>query len=1115
MFIALVLSLVSAPAVTGTDQQRVADAVLNVLFIGDRGHHQPEARLAQVYGPLLRVGFAIDWEDDLAFITRERLRDYDCVMMYANQPQHRVVPTAFMSALSDYVRAGGGLVALHCTSGCFMESPEWLEMVGARFVSHGAEIFQQQVVASEHQVMKGWANFKSWDETYVQTHHPDQRVVLAMRGDEPWTWVRQEGRGRVFYTASGHDQRTWSDPGFLDLLIRALDWCSGPEATARRQAWHVPGFDYAEHEWVPNYEERSPHPKMQLVSTPQQARAALIVPAGFEAQVFASEPMVVNPIAMAWDEGGRCWVVESPDYPNTVDPDHVGNDRISILEDTDGDGFADKKTVFKNGLNLPTSILKVKGGVIVTQSPDLLFLADTDGDDKCDKVEVLFSGFGRWDTHAGPSSLRWGPDNSIWGAVGYASFKHADGASFGSGLWRWQQNEDEPEFMAQFTNNTWGLGLRADGEVFGSTANGAPSFFMGIPKPLLAVTAPDAPGAQLVSNTALFHPALAELRQGDYFGQYTAAAGHSFASGPQMPAGWNERTAFICGPTGHLVGRLDSYPVGSGWNTRDAFNFCVSLDDWFCPVQAEVGPDGAVWIADFSQFIILHNLPGNPERGLPKIEYGDGNAHLNPLRDSEHGRIFRVFRSDSAATDIDLSAATTKQLVAELSNTSRFWRTTARRLLVEGQQADAVSVLTQELINGSPLGLMEALRTLKSFAVLDNPSLRPSLVNALHHFEPMVQKVALEVLPATSTGAALLAASGLLDSESPDLRRHALLAAARMPESDALGVALVGRAVLEDQQDAWLPQALAVAIAAHPLPFLQAAEPLIVTEQPDKGKNIFTNPDFELADPEASSSPLAWSPRTYSGGAEHLWVEDGGRDGSGALLIRSSEGADTSWFTEVEVEPNTRYLLAGWVRTVGLTHPGETHGALLNVHPRHAVTNRVQEDSDWTRVEHVFETGSGERTLSINCLYGGWGQSTGEAYYDDLELISLGPAQDLSALVELARKLAGAGIGIAEATSNVDLLEDGDAAAGKEVFLNNPVVACNRCHAIGGSGGGVGPDLTGVGQRLTAEKILESILDPNAELSADWTAPSSAMPALRPFLSDQQIRDLVAFLRQQ
>jgi len=83
------------------------------------------------------------------------------------------------------------------------------------------------------------------------------------------------------------------------------------------------------------------------------------------------------------------------------------------------------------------------------------------------------------------------------------------------------------------------------------------------------------------------------------------------------------------------------------------------------------------------------------------------------------------------------------------------------------------------------------------------------------------------------------------------------------------------------------------------------------------------------------------------------------------------------------------------------------------------------------------------------------------------------------------------------------------------VFLNNPVVACNRCHAIGGSGGGVGPDLTGVGQRLTAEKILESILDPNAELSADWTAPSSAMPALRPFLSDQQIRDLVAFLRQQ
>jgi putative membrane-bound dehydrogenase-like protein len=1105
MFPALCLLLMASPA-------QDPGARLNVLFIGDRGHHQPEARLHDVYGPLVRKGFAIDWEDQLEFISRERLADYDCVVMYANQPQHTVVPPKFFQALRGFVQDGGGFVALHCTSGCFMQSQEWLEFVGARFVSHGTGVFKQEVIEPEHPVYKGWENFTSWDETYVQTHFPADRVVLSKRGDEDWSWVRKVGKGRIYYSASGHDARAWAQPAFLDMLVRAMDWTAGAAAAQARRAWREPQFQLAEHDWVPNYEGRDPQSRLQLPSTPEQARAALIVPAGFRAEVFAAEPMVINPIALAWDERGRCWVAESPDYPNTLDENHVGKDRISILEDTDGDGRADKKTVYCDKLNLPTSILKVKGGILVTQAPDLLFLRDDDGDDHCDRIETLFTGFGRWDTHAGPSNLKWGPDNAIWGSVGYASFTRADESRFGSGLWRWQQTQSEPEFMAQFTNNTWGLAFRADGEVFGSTANGAPSFYMGARKTTLAATAPDAPGAAPIFNTALFHPALAELHQGDFFGQYTAAAGHNFATGAQMPEGWADRTAFICGPTGHLVGRMDSYPEGSGWRSRDAFNLCTSLDDWFCPVQAEVGPDGAIWIADFAQFIILHNLPGNPERGLPKIDYGDGNAHINPLRDTEHGRIFRLVRQDESSGSThpskdfpNLQAATTAQLVAALTHPNQFWRTTARRLLVENDHQDAVPALLK-------LGNVEALRTLASLKALNSTLGLASLATALHSPDPALQKVAMNFLPATPASADLLSASGMLESDSADLRRVAMLTAARMPESASLGVALAGRALLESNDDPWLPQALAAAIAAHAKPFLAAAVPMLPPENQLEAPNLFTNPGFEQADPTDAKAPLGWQVRVYTGEAEYSWETGVGRNGSRALVIRSAAGSDTSWFTDVAVEPNTRYQVSGWIRTEKLTHPGGTHGALLNIHPRHQVTQYVQDDSDWTRVELEFQTGANETEVSINCLYGGWGKSIGLAIYDDLKIVSLGPSRDLRALVNLAREFAGEVAPTNASTDHAALLAEGNAAAGRETFFNNQIVACNRCHAWDGVGGGVGPDLLGVGQRLSREQLLESILDPNAALAESWPAPFSAMPALRAFLSDQELRDLITFL---
>ena len=203
-------------------------------------------------------------------------------------------------------------------------------------------------------------------------------------------------------------------------------------------------------------------------------------PAEFNVELFASEPDIVKPISFAFDERGRLWVIESVDYPNRVLNGAPGNDRIKILEDTNGDGRADKFTIFAEHLNIPTSLAFANGGVIVTQAPHILFLKDTDGDGKADVRQTLSTGWGMRDTHAQPSNLQYAPDNHIWGVVGYSGFDgqmNGKKLQFGQGMYRFKPDGSDFEFLTGSTNNTWGLGFSETFDVFGSTANNDPSFY--------------------------------------------------------------------------------------------------------------------------------------------------------------------------------------------------------------------------------------------------------------------------------------------------------------------------------------------------------------------------------------------------------------------------------------------------------------------------------------------------------------------------------------------------------------------------------------------------------------------------------------------------------------
>ena len=377
--------------------------------------------------------------------------------------------------LSAFVDAGHGLVALHAVGD--------LSLIGARLQPQGGADFTAEIVQPANPVVQGLQPFAAWEEPLAPPAPGDRTVIMERvdtQGRQPWTWLRTQGKGRIFYTGYGHDERTWGNAGFQSLVERGIVWSVDE---GRRRSWQqleMPGVTYLDGFNVPNYENRPDPPKFQLPFPPDQAEKFMQTPGDFRIELFASEPDIIKPITFTFDERGRLWVVEAMDYPNEVLNGNPGDDRIKILEDTNGDGRADKITVFAEHLNLPTSLTFANGGVIVAAAPHFLFLKDTNGDDKADVRQVLNTGWGIRDSHAGPSNLQYGPDNYIWGVVGYSGFDgqmNGKPLQFTQGPYRFKPDGSDFEYLTTSTNNTWGLGFSETFDVFGSTANNDPSWY--------------------------------------------------------------------------------------------------------------------------------------------------------------------------------------------------------------------------------------------------------------------------------------------------------------------------------------------------------------------------------------------------------------------------------------------------------------------------------------------------------------------------------------------------------------------------------------------------------------------------------------------------------------
>ena len=834
---------------------------IEVLFLGhDSQHHNSAAYMPLLASALSKSGINLTYTSDPNDLNPETLGLYDALMLYAN---HDSITPEQNTALLDFVAGGKGFLPIHSASYCFRNSPEFVALVGAQFKEHGTGTFTVPILEPDHPVMQGLAPFETWDETYIHDFHNPDRIVLMERveGDhrEPWTWVRTHGNGRIFYTAYGHDERTWSHPGFHTLIQSAVLWAVGDEVRGEWEQLTLEPHVYTEAK-LPNYEQRDPPPKLQAPFSPEASQQYIQVPPEFELQLFAAEPDILNPIALNWDERGRLWVIETRDYPNNMQPQEEGNDAIKILEDTDGDGRADRITVFADKLTIPTSFVFANGGIIVAQAPHFLFLKDTNGDDRADVREVIMTGWGISDTHAGPSNLRYGFDNWIWGTVGYADFDGVVGGQdtfFAQGIYRFRPDGSEMEFVTPFTNNTWGLGFSETFDIFGSTANNTHSVYVGIPNRYYeGVAGLSGPGRKKIDGHYAMHTNTVNVRQVDVFGGFTSAAGHSLYTARSYPKSYWNRVALVTEPTGHLLHRAILEPNGAGFVEKDGWNLLASADEWVSPVHADVGPDGAVWVADWYNFIVQHNP--TPEG----FETGKGNAHINPYRDKEHGRIYRiVYKQAPPFQGMHLSKDQPQELVAALKNDNLFWRLTAQRLLVERGRMDVLPDLyallndtsTDELgLNGAAL---HALWTLHGLNALDgrNPEAEMVVQKALNHPAGGVRKAAFQALPSTTaTTDAILGTESLQD---PDLhtRLAALLKASELPASEALGEAVyeAGKDTLVSR-DEWLAEALMIAASAHKTGYINAYIA-------DIGSEAFTDVLAQQAEMRSVGS-IDWAP---------------------------------------------------------------------------------------------------------------------------------------------------------------------------------------------------------------------------------------------------------------
>jgi putative heme-binding domain-containing protein len=496
--------------------------------------------------------------------------------------------------------------------------------------------------------------------------------------------------------------------------------------------------------------------------SPAEERRAFRLPPGFDVELVASEPDIHKPMNLAFDARGRLWVTDTVEYPFPAPADRTPRDTVKILEDFGPDGRARKVTTFADGLNIPIGLMPVEGGVIVHSIPNIFLLRDSDGDGRADRREVLYGSIGSADTHGMTNSFTWGFDGWLYACHGFANtstIRARDGSSITLNSGNTYRMRPDGSRVEQYTwgqVNPFGLALTPAGDWFSADCHSQAimqllrgGYYQSFGKP---------------HDGLGFAPEITNQDHGS-----TGIAGVVFYAADHFPPAY-QGTAFIGNVVTNRINHDRMEIHGSSYKAVRRPDFLVSDDPWFRPVDLKLGPDGALYVADFYNRIIGH--------------YEVSLTH--PGRDRERGRIWRiVYRgADSSgrprAPRQDWTRATPRELAGDLTHPNLTVRMLATNELVRRGADGAVAVLPLVRPGKDPWAHAHALWVLERLGRLDDEKLASAAVDV----EPLVRIHAQHVLAERlrlTAGQRELILAGLQDAD-PFVRRAAADALGRHPD---------------------------------------------------------------------------------------------------------------------------------------------------------------------------------------------------------------------------------------------------------------------------------------------------------------------------------------------